>query len=151
MKKLLVAAVFAAGLCGVSFGLECDKKVEKLKAAEIELEIIVYTIDGNDWTRRDVSGTSLASVYRVRIDDNYRICSKDIAWEPKSAEHCLKKIKQKHKKLFKQKGLEWNEENIRAEYQRAIETTMQAEESCKEAQKAADEAERENRRKDILN
>lgn len=36
MKKLLVAAVFAAGLCGASFGAECEDNIKKLCATENE-------------------------------------------------------------------------------------------------------------------
>lgn len=120
MKKLIIATLFVVGTMSASFGAACDKQVEKLSATEEELGMIYFTLDGSDFLA-GITGLSYAL-------NNYSIkCG--------AVEDCIKKLKPKYKKLFQQKGLEWNEVNIEAEYRKAEQAREQAEESCEAAKK----------------
>lgn len=120
MKKLIVNVLFVAGLLSASFGAACDKKVGKLRAVEYELGMIHHALQGNNFT---ASAINLA----YALNDYSISCGK--------VDDCARKLKPKYKKIFQSKGLQWNETNIEAEYQKAKTAREQAEESCEASKK----------------
>ena len=129
MKKLLVAAVFVAGLCGGSFGTELVEKcyyeneeVQKLLAKEYEIGMMARVLQG-----RTSSAEILFDGY---IDTRYAIDCSDV-------DDCINKLKPRYKELFKQKGLKWSEANIKAEYKKIEGSRLRLYETCrKKAEKA---------------
>ena len=126
MKKLLVAAVFAAGLCGVSFGAECyqnNKKLRSLLATEQELEMIVELLDGDTFSA-EMTYNSYCQCFIIGPSDFPAFeCIDKYKY---SFDSTINELKSRYKELFKKKGLKWNEANIKAEYKKARTARLRA-------------------------
>ena len=121
MKKLLVAAVFATGLCGVSaYAANTCSQKESLGRADAELGFIIGMMDSDLFN--GAFRLSLFSPYN-KMGMNEQVF--------------LRKAKERQKAAFAKKGLEWNEANIRNEKRKASEALDEATADCEAKQKKA--------------